>query len=339
MSLSIDTYKNWVTELKGSAPAGIPSRVASYFSQLQRDSRAVELFRQVVFFHASKKPAGLALKRTVNENPPNAWEWYVRKDCKNVQRGCYGQGTDLNEHFGRTCHAAVLQQLQNLRAGQKITLRELYAAFAKVRHGLAVESGTEEAHKFGRMRVPGESNYSSLIHGLAPYVTKSQEFYLNAVKSLTPIDNPAHFLMAAIEPLHNPEQYQIYELRMNPCESPCFVIVHKNPGEEPTLTYVLTTFQNSKGTTKILSGISFSHTGWQINGMCFGMLTLANDASAPFIQHCKVEVIDDYFERAEQLFTKLIEVSDFPKDSALHCIAELDAIFDNAMLSTRGISW
>jgi hypothetical protein len=324
---------NTINQLKRSAPEEIPGLVTSLFSQL--DPRMVEIVRQDLFLQASL--TDLALKRAVNENPSNAWKWYVRENCANVQKGYYGQGPDLNERFGKTCHAAVLQQLQNLRAGKKITLTELYDIYAKVRHQLAVESQTLDADKFGKKRVEGESNYSPLTRGFAPYVANSQRYYLEAVKGLTPIKNDNHFFKQALKLLSNPEQYRVYELRVKPSEPPCFVVVHQNPGEEPTLTYVLTTSEIENREIEILSGISYSPAGWMINARCFGMAAFTINGSDPFIQHCTVKRIDPYFKLGEKLFQQILEPSTYKKETQDQ-IAELETLLDNAMGTTRGNS-
>ncbi|HUD01971.1 MAG TPA: hypothetical protein VMR37_06560, partial [Rhabdochlamydiaceae bacterium] len=312
--------------------AEIPARVAFHFSQ-SHDTRELDIFRQAVFFRASSKtPAGLALKRAVNETPPHAWEWYVRKNCSNVQSGAYGQGPDRNERFGNACHAAVLQQVQNLRAGKKITLSELYDIYAKVRHQLAVESNTPDAEDFGKKRLIGGSNYSPLTRGFAPYVAKSQQYYLEAIKGLAPIERD-HILKRTVQILSHPEQYRVYELCENASEPPTYVIVHQNPGEEPTLTYVLTMFETDNEGIDMLTGISYSPAGWRINGRCFGSLAFKD--SDPFIQHCSLRKIGPYFERGERLFQFLIEPSDLKKVT-LDQIAELEAILDNVMRTTRG---
>jgi hypothetical protein len=170
---------------------------------------------------------------------------------------------------------------------------------------------------------------------LAPYVAKSQHYYLEAIKDLTPIEDENYFLNQAIQILSHPEQYRGYKLCPNPSEPPCFIIVHQNPGEEPTLTYVLTTSVTDSGVMDFLTGISYSPAGWMINGVCFGMTAFANNGSNPFVQHCAVKKIDSFFNRGAKLFQFLIEPS-VSKHVALDQIAELEAILDNVMRSTRG---
>ncbi len=309
----------------------------------QTAEKVNELLRDFVYLETPDNEQLSEARCVANEQYPNAWKWYVRKNCENVKREAYGK--DPNLFFGQECHQAVLEQLNHLKKSpETVSLSDTYAFFAQKRRETAEKTNTVDAHKFGTIRNDDCFNYSEMTHGLAHYNEKSRKRLLESIQGKTP-KHLAKTPLTTGGQIKDPEKYRVY---FNDDDNSYIgTYINEKGEEELAFFFNVEKLPHPSGygqVPHIVNRIVYSEAGYRIfkddaaQYEFFYFMGLNQRAStAGTIYHCPARTVPKLFAQAEEIFKKILSYKKNTRSQeVLDLIAELQWLLANAMRSDRG---
>src|ERR1700722_7659065 len=306
--------------------------------------KVADLLRKFVYFSIPQTEETRGAHAFANEEFPEAWQWYVRKSCKNVEGGAYGENP--NYIFGQESHEAVLKQLKIVReAPEKATLSETYAFFAKKRQETAEKTKTPRFELFGQMRESARDkglDTTIIKSGLAHYDEKSRKIFLESIKNKSPLEE----FPLDIKTVKNRKNYRVYLHEGN-----SYIGTYVNDKGEEELAFFFSCEKvliDGKEIDRIINRIAYSKEGvialfidgdkdeeWGFFNKL--MITPAGPLKEAEIFHCPDSNLPLFTPLVAALFKEILSCK--PGDQrakVLDRIAGLHWELANMMLTSRG---
>lgn len=353
---SVDS--GYIQRVLDTAPH-LRKELKSELFELKDDEKIKKIFarfRESVYFETSKSHDIDVARSQANEEYPFAWEWYVRKKCKNVANRIYGadpkEDKNPNEFFGTQCHQEVLRQLEKIRSAESkdnLSLSEIYEAFAAKRQEIANITHTLKSDIFGKRREEEESvNPSPIADGIDHYHEIAKNKLFGAIKNATPSLNHR---LDGIAHLEDGNRYRVFDLADEEHEGQNFYVVTylADSGEEELASAFVCERISEKGEVHypIINRVIFSQAGHiahlrnsdsseSLSIDFFERLCEEKNCHS-IIYHCPSKNIPRFFLKTEALFSKILSHPPGTTNSeTLNQIAELHWLLACIMPSNRG---
>lgn len=337
---STEIRKNYFQQVLEKGPSHEVKAKADVLENGEEVEKACGCFRDYMYFGTPDSEEMRQVRAKANEQYPFGSEWFVRRNCHNVEKGAYG--VNPNDFFGEACRQESLKQLDNLRKG-KIPFREFYNSFATKRREIADQTKTKDAEQFGSLRREGVAlSYTAIKDGLGHYHEKAKQKFLSAIKDRSPLER--HFLNLE-------EEQRVYDLDEK--NQKYYIVTHLNDNQEVELDFVIVfeSFFNEMKEDWYYAPINrlvFSEKGalthikncdrgeWMRSFALFEKIKAEQNCES-VIFHCPQSNIDLFMKKAEQVYDSILAHPEgTTTQEVLDKIAQLHWYLANIMPTSRG---